>query len=174
LWLEDFHPGTADRFYKTGDLVQYQVDGSIKFVGRIVAQRKFNGQRIEMGEIEYQIMTQLPNLRETMVEILRPRHGVQQETLVAFVCFSDASSRHQTYSNGQALRLSANEKTTLLHLQEMLRAKMPAYMVPSLFVPLREIPITTSGKVGRESLAQYVSELLEDQLFHYYLSDAAE
>lgn len=127
-----------------------------------------------MGEIENQIKAQLPNLRQTEVEILKPIHGVHQEMLVAFVCFSDAYNRPQAYSNGQILRLSTDQKTMLLRLQEILRAKLPAYMVPSLFVPLHEMPITTSGKVDQRSLAQYLSELPEDKLFHYSLSEAVK
>lgn len=55
LWTKTFPDGvlSSRRLYKTGDLVRYDHDGSLKFVGRKDNQVKLNGQRLELGEIEH-------------------------------------------------------------------------------------------------------------------------
>lgn len=52
-WFTEARPETKSRFYKTGDLVRYNVDGTIQFIGRKDSQVKVRGQRIELGEIEH-------------------------------------------------------------------------------------------------------------------------
>ena len=53
VWLRRIDPAQPRRLYKTGDLVKFNEDGSLIFVGRKDSQIKFRGQRIELGEIEH-------------------------------------------------------------------------------------------------------------------------
>ena len=117
------------RLYRTGDLCRYRSDGNIEFLGRIDHQVKIRGIRIELGEIE-SVLTGHPSVHETVVVLKGDR-------LVAYV-------------------VSSRSDVDLLSrdLQRYMRKKVPANMVPSLFVVLRALPHTPNGKVDRKLLPE--------------------
>ncbi|KAG6038306.1 putative NRPS-like protein biosynthetic cluster [Claviceps citrina] len=78
--------GGGGRLYKTGDLVRYNADGSLVFVGRKDVQLKINGQRVEAGEVEHWVQRCMPSARRVAVEMIYPRGGGDSAPmLVAFV-----------------------------------------------------------------------------------------
>lgn len=79
-WLRPIRP--SSRLYRTGDLVQRNEDGSFLFMGRKDTQVKINGQRVELGEIEYQIQACFPGAVQTIVDITSSPTGL---SLAAFV-----------------------------------------------------------------------------------------
>jgi amino acid adenylation domain-containing protein len=122
-------PGT--RLYKTGDLVRYLPDGNIEYLGRIDNQVKIRGFRIESGEIE-SVLTQYQSVREAVVVTPEDMPGDRQ--LVAYVVPAEAAS----------LSVSL--------LKDFLSHKLPAYMMPSLFVLLDALPLAPNGKINRKAL----------------------
>ncbi len=120
------------QLYKTGDLARWQPDGNIEFLGRSDFQVKFRGYRIELGEIETAIANH-PAVRETVV-VLKNQHVVNEGKLVAYIV------------QNQGLVLTVSE------LRDFLSASLPAYMLPSHFVMLQSIPLTTNGKIDRKAL----------------------
>ncbi len=118
---------TGDRLYRTGDLARWRADGVIEFLGRADDQVKIRGFRVEPGEIE-SVLTQHPAVRGAAVTLHSVASG--DPRLVAYVA---------TESN-------------VADLQRFLSERLPAYMIPSLFVPLRKLPLTPSGKVDRRAL----------------------
>ena len=128
---DPFSPDPEARLYRTGDLVRYLRSGDIEFLGRIDHQIKVRGFRIEMGEIE---------------TVLR-QHGAVNETVVAV--------REDTPGNQRlvAYFVPAQESASIAsELREFLKSKLPEYMVPSAFVPLKAMPLTPNGKVNRRAL----------------------
>jgi acyl carrier protein len=126
------HPFSSEpgqRLYKTGDLARYLADGNIEFLGRFDHQVKIRGFRIELGEIEA-ALAQHPAVREAVVSV----HGEapSERRLVAYVALERTSG--------------------IVELRNFLRTKFPDYMVPSAFVFLDRLPVTTNGKVDRSSL----------------------
>jgi amino acid adenylation domain-containing protein len=121
----------GERLYRTGDLARYLPDGNIEFLGRIDHQVKLRGFRIELGEIEA-ALGRHPLVREAVV-LLR-EDGLQGRQLVAYVVARD----------GQA---PAPDE-----LRRSLQQKLPQYMLPSVFVTLDALPLTSSGKVDRRQL----------------------
>ena len=119
------------RMYKTGDLAQYLPDGTIKFLGRIDHQVKIRGFRIEIGEIE-EVLRQHPEVQETVVVVREDTPG--DKRLIAYVVPRSGQSAH---SNS---------------LRSYLLEKLPGYMVPSAFVPLKTLPHTPNGKLDRSAL----------------------
>src|SRR5262249_16633284 len=123
----------GERLYKTGDLARYFSDGNIDFLGRIDDQVKIRGYRIELREIET-VLDQRPGLSEIVV--LPRNEAGSTKRLVAYVV------RNQDLG------------ATSAELCSFLRAKLPDYMVPSAFVFLDSLPVTSSGKVDRNALPE--------------------
>ncbi len=117
--------------YRTGDLARYRKDGMLEFLGRIDNQVKIRGYRIELGEIEAALMEQRG---VKMCAVLAREDEPGDKHLVAYVV---------PYEIGNA---NAEE------LRSALLQKLPKYMVPSHFVLLESLPLTTNGKIDRKAL----------------------
>ena len=122
---------SGQKLYKTGDLARYLPDGNIEYLGRLDHQVKIRGFRIELGEIERQL-SQHSAVREAVV--LAREEASDEKRLVAYL----------TMKNG--------EVPTVSELRELLRTKLPEYMVPSAFVTLERFPLNPNGKVDRKAL----------------------
>jgi amino acid adenylation domain-containing protein len=126
------------RLYRTGDLGRYLADGNIEFLGRIDHQVKIRGYRVELGEIEA-VLGQHPAVCETVVVVREDDFG-------------DASAPLKT---GHQLVAYIANKGPAPHsdeLRNLLRQKLPGYMVPSAFVFLDSLPLAPNGKVDRKNL----------------------
>jgi amino acid adenylation domain-containing protein len=121
----------GDRIYRTGDLGRYLPNGEVAFAGRADQQVKIRGFRIELGEIEA-VLGRLPGVREAVVLARQDDPDPGSRRLVAYVV-----------AEGEG-KVSA--------LRDALRAQLPAYMVPSVFMPLDKLPVTPNGKVDRGAL----------------------
>ena len=119
------------RLYKTGDLVRYLPNGEIEFLERIDHQTKIRGFRIELGEIEA-VLRQHPAVAETVVVVREDAPGDQR--LTAYLVPTQGSA------------------PTVGALRDLLKEKLPEYMVPSAFVTLSVMPLTPNGKVNRRAL----------------------
>jgi amino acid adenylation domain-containing protein len=126
------HPFSREggrRMYRTGDLCRWLASGEIEFLERIDNQVKLRGFRIELGEIEA-VLGRHESVRSCVVT---PQHGSGQR-LVAYVVAND-------------------EKTIeTAELSRYLGERLPAYMIPALFVRLESLPLLSSGKVDRKAL----------------------
>ncbi len=121
-------PG-GPRRYRTGDLGRYRPDGTVEFMGRRDGQVKVRGYRIELGEIE-SVLQHHPRVQAGVV-VCREESGGEPQ-LVGYVVSRDA--------------LSVNE------IRQYLNGQLPAYMVPSVFVLLDQLPLKPNGKVDRNAL----------------------
>jgi amino acid adenylation domain-containing protein len=123
--------GSGNRIYRTGDIVRSLPDGALEFLGRVDFQVKLRGHRIELGEIEAAIEQQ-PGVREAVVIAREDRPG--DKRLVAYVTTSDENS------------------VTSHALRAALESKLPEFMIPSHFVSLERLPLTSNGKIDRNAL----------------------
>ncbi|KAI9708860.1 MAG: NRPS [Candelaria pacifica] len=164
-WRKKFGlPTQGSRFYKTGDLVKYNDDGGLKYMGRKDAQVKLRGQRIELGEIEYHVRRAITDIINLAVELIIPQDGKRENAMIAlFVVIDDATD--------EAIELLDISSTTTARVRELrkevqgeLETLLPAFMVPSVFIPLRRLPMTVSGKVHRKRLREIGSSLSTQQL----------
>ncbi|MEH2267588.1 MAG: amino acid adenylation domain-containing protein [Nostoc sp.] len=119
------------RLYKTGDLARYRSDGNLEFLGRIDHQVKVRGYRIELGEIEG-LLGQHPKVQEAVV-LMREDLPKNQSLVAYFVANTEIAP-------------------TTTNLRNFLKEKLPEYMLPSVFVQLKALPLTTNGKVDRRAL----------------------
>ncbi|MCY9537229.1 amino acid adenylation domain-containing protein [Paenibacillus thiaminolyticus] len=116
-----------EKVYQTGDLARWMPDGNIEFIGRMDTQVKIRGYRIELGEIEA-VMRKLQDAGEAVVMAHEYEPG---------------DTRLVAYYNG-----TAEASQVKLHLQKQL----PHYMIPSYFVQMEALPLTSSGKLDRKAL----------------------
>ncbi|MBN1624865.1 MAG: amino acid adenylation domain-containing protein, partial [Clostridia bacterium] len=124
-----FEPGKL--MYRTGDLASWYSQGDIEFFGRNDNQIKINGLRIEYGEIETHIL-KYGEIREAVVSIW------EDDTGKPIIC---AYYVADTEINSKDIR-------------EKLSEKLPVYMIPSYFIRIKKMPLTTSGKVARTMLPE--------------------
>jgi amino acid adenylation domain-containing protein len=137
-------PGS--RLYRTGDRARYLPDGNIEFLGRIDNQIKIRGYRIELGEIEA-ALNQHPAVNQSVVVA---QDGTMND-------WSDAESCKSKIENQESERLVAyivptEQKPSITELRSFLGEKLPEYMMPSAFVILELLPLTSNGKVDRQAL----------------------
>ncbi|HDX9649186.1 TPA: amino acid adenylation domain-containing protein, partial [Bacillus cereus] len=120
------------KMYRTGDLARWLPSGNIEFIGRTDHQVKIRGYRIELGEIENQIL-KLDNIKET--KVVARIDGENSQYLCAYVV------------------LENKEKAiTVTEMRRYLSKELPNYMIPAFFTQLKELPLTTNGKIDINSL----------------------
>jgi len=117
------------RLYRTGDEVRYRPDGTLEFLGRLDQQVKLHGFRIELGEIE-SVLSKVEGIGQAVVILREDRPG--DKRLVA-------------YYTGRADLSSTS-------LFQALKATLPDYMVPSVFMRLEKFPLTPNAKLDRKAL----------------------
>ena len=133
LSAERFIESEGGRHYRTGDRVRADADGVLHYLGRIDAQLKIDGYRVEPGEIEVALLAH-PALRDAAVGACEPP-GLGRQ-LAAWVVAREAA-------DGAAL---------IGELREHLRSRLPAYLQPLHYVLLPRLPTTPSGKIDRARL----------------------
>jgi len=115
--------------YHTGDLARWLPDGNIEYMGRIDDQVKIRGFRIELGEIEAQLLVH-PSVREAVVIACEDSHG--DKYLVSYY--------------------TGTEELEAAELRGQMAQTLPDYMIPSYFVQLDSMPVTSNGKVDKKAL----------------------
>lgn len=145
LTKEKFIPNPfckGERIYKTGDLARWLEDGRIDCLGRLDNQVKIRGYRIELGEIEAYIL----------------RHkGVVQAIVVPK---SDSSG-----NNFLCAYIVYNGVLNVSDLKRYLEIHLPAYMVPSFFIQVDNIPTLPNGKIDRKFLPEPGGDILSTEQY---------
>ncbi|KAA1243795.1 non-ribosomal peptide synthetase [Aquimarina sp. RZ0] len=119
-----------NRCYKSGDIGRIMPNGEIEFLNRKDSQVKLNGIRIELTEIEQNIL-ELEEIDQVVV-LTKEYNG--KMSLVVYL-----SKRHHLME---------------AKIQQFLRGRLPMFMVPNLFVYLDKFPLTRSGKISRIDLPE--------------------
>ena len=162
------------RMYKTGDLVRYNSDGTISYIGRKDQQVKLHGQRIELGEIEYHVRTHLEADWHHAVELITPGDGLGGvKALAVFACPQGDSSVPATVPDNGLLPMSTMLLHTFKNLEASLAKALPKHMVPALYIPMARLPLTSSGKLDRKQLHGYAKSMTESQVAMFRLAGSS-
>ncbi|CAG8523111.1 8211_t:CDS:2, partial [Ambispora leptoticha] len=149
--------GKRDRLYKTGDLGRYRPDGNVECVGRADDQIKIRGFRIELGEIDTHL-SQHPLVRENVTLVRRDKY--EEQTLVSYFVPVESSEMAEFLSSTDedddeddaGTKGRQKYRRLIKEIREYLKQKLPSYSVPSVFVPLRKMPLTPNGKIDKPAL----------------------
>jgi len=127
----------GERLYRSGDSGRRppRLHGDIEFLGRIDNQVKIRGFRIELGEIEKHLSGH-GQIKETVV--VAPGDSTGEKHIRAYFVPHDADA---------AVPASAE-------LREYLSHRVPDYMIPAFFIPLKRFPLTPTGKINRNALPE--------------------
>ncbi|MFC5704460.1 amino acid adenylation domain-containing protein [Cohnella faecalis] len=117
------------RIYDTGDLARWLPDGNMEFLGRVDHQVKIRGYRIELGEIQIQL-AKFPSIQSAVVIDREDQTGTKH--LCAYFVSED--------------RISS------FVLRRYLTDLLPGYMIPSYFLQVDQMPVTSNGKLDRKAL----------------------
>ena len=127
----------GQKMYCTGDLVRWNEEGLLEYIGRIDNQVKLHGYRIELEEIENK-MTQCPGVVSAAVV-------VHKQGSIEYIVGYYTSEGNQD----------------LPDIQETLMAELPSYMVPSQLIRIDQMPLTPNGKIDYKALPAPMMEHTE-------------
>ncbi|HEY0067880.1 MAG TPA: amino acid adenylation domain-containing protein [Flavisolibacter sp.] len=119
------------RIFRTGDVGKWNEQGEILFYGRMDNQVKIRGYRIELGEVEKNLAA-LPGIREAAVVA---RKGENAEAFLA------------------AYIIPEEKQPDAGRIIDLLKTRLPDYMVPRVIIGLEEFPLTPNKKIDRKALA---------------------
>jgi acyl-CoA synthetase (AMP-forming)/AMP-acid ligase II len=165
-WMMDFSGAmpVPRKIYKTGDLVKYNADGSLDYIGRKDNQVKLHGQRMDLGEVEHRLKMD-PSIRHVIVLI--PKSGLLQQRLVAMLSLNNISAPGNVLSS-DACKIIRDEQqlrrgqSDLINIRNRLEAQLPPYMLPQAWALVESIPILVSGKLDRNKVKGWVESADDD------------
>ncbi|KAH8811529.1 hypothetical protein F5884DRAFT_876794 [Xylogone sp. PMI_703] len=163
----DSHTQCRRRFYRTGDLVKYKEDGSLSFVGRYDNQVKSYGQRIELSEVEHHIAQCLPDYMKTTVEFGMNKLFGEESRLIGFLSEKSghvSEVQLDSWFSTDFQDAPRPHRSLIQDLRRKLPGLLPSYMVPSFFIALPMLPLSTAGKVDRKTLRTIVNQLRASDL----------
>ena len=158
-WLKEGQDSSR-RFYKVGDLLRQNTNGSFDFVGRVDSQVKIRGQRVELGEVEQKLSS---HPAVTACVAACPKAGPYHNSLVAVVQLKIPEDRavkplprgqntlemHVLYSR------DLNYETS--QLSQFMQERVPPYMIPSFWIVVAKIPFSASAKIDRRKVISWLT-----------------
>lgn len=165
-----------DRIYRTGDLVRALHDGSFDFAGRADDQVKLRGQRLEIGEINQVVKGAGEHAVQAVATLVLKHPKQQKDQLVSFfVVLSDPREQQPlrtisptaataTATTGEPAVIRTHSRKLISKLAAACRSKLPAYMVPTHFLPISHIPLSINNKVDARALKALYQDTALDVL----------
>ncbi|KAI1764836.1 hypothetical protein GGR53DRAFT_295588 [Hypoxylon sp. FL1150] len=155
---------SGSRLLKTGHHVRYREDGEIEFVSVVGEEMNIDGKSFCVSDVEPKLRQCLGRGVDVVVETIAFNDPSSAPILAAFVELGDS---HFQGSQG-LLKLSRVTRERLYLSKKMadmvLRETLPSYMIPSAYIPVRRMPLTTTLEVNRLELQRMISGLSRKQL----------
>ena len=153
--------------YMTGDIVRQLHDGSFEFVGRRDDLVKLSGMRVELSEISFALAKGHSDI-EQVATMHIGRSDRPAKVIVVFL-----SVPQLQYEKTKGDTPITNEKAAEIANAASMRARrtLPEHMIPSVFIVLSSIPVTTSAKIDRNALVK-AYELIDLEAWEKKMSPA--
>ncbi|KAF9878363.1 nonribosomal peptide [Colletotrichum karsti] len=158
--LEDGKPKT--RYFKTGHRVRYMEDGTLDFVSSGRDDVEINGQIIPVAQVEQKLRRCLGQGIDLAVDSIITRDA--QPALAAFVELGE--KLFEGSEDLTRITITTRERTYIAKklIESSLGTGLPAQMMPTIFIPVRHLPVTPSLKVNRRKLQKMANWLSREQL----------
>lgn len=133
-------------------------------------------QRLELGEVEAQLQHLLPASTRLAAAVVSPKGDAQKKLVAVFIALpkgaADSSSpAGENQSRDRTMEVSPEDletfRRTVQTVDAQLKTVLPSFMMPSAYVPLAALPVSTSGKTDRRQLRDLAASLTQDQLSEY-------
>ncbi|MEV1049529.1 condensation domain-containing protein, partial [Streptomyces sp. NPDC049916] len=122
----------GSRMYRTGDVVRWNGEGELEYLGRSDHQLKIRGIRVEPGEVEAALLRQ-PSVSRAVVVARPDQRGFP--SLFGYVT-------------------AGEEPADATRLREDLRRELPDHLVPAAILVLDAFPLNANGKLDRNALPE--------------------
>lgn len=161
-WPYETTPPPPRRLYKTGDLVRFNSDGTLEFVGRKDLQLKVRGQRVELGEIEHHLST-YPAIALSIAA--SPQSGSYSKSLLAVVQLREKATLLESATT--EIRLLSKSESDAANfnaadLAVFMKSKLPPYMIPDHCLVVKKLPLSVSGKINRKLVDHWLISVTRD------------
>jgi hypothetical protein len=154
-----------DRIYRTGDLARRNSDGAFEFIGRIDTQMKINGYRVEAIEVENAILN-ASGIKQVTVGVMNRSRSSVRNVLVAWLVKDGSSCDYES------AEWTFKVKELITKTRQACSIVLPRYMIPTIWIPVKEIPLTNNGKVNFKELVAFTETLSETMLQNFQSSES--
>lgn len=143
-----------ERVYRTGDLVRVLYDNSFDILGRADDQVKLRGQRLEVAEINEVIKRGIDQVRDVATLVLEHMKS-QRMQLVSFFVLNPPKKR------GIVLEILGGDVSRKIAstIRQICQDKLPPYMIPSHFIAVNSIPLSSNNKIETRQLKSLYNDL---------------
>ncbi|TGO63093.1 hypothetical protein BCON_0015g00220 [Botryotinia convoluta] len=138
-----------ERVYRTGDLVRILHDGTFLFLGRADDQVKLRGQRLELSEINEVIKKSRNDLEEVVTLVLKHKAQAKEQLVTFFVVSGKNGSK---------------DSEVIPFIRDACSSRLPGYMVPTHFIPIKALPLNANNKADAKQLAAKFNDLSMEDL----------
>nr|XP_023907979.1 nonribosomal peptide synthetase 2-like [Quercus suber] len=146
------------KVYRTGDLVRLLHDGSFMFEGRKDSQSKLRGQRLETAEIDVVVKASSDSIIDTLATVIKASNGAH-EMLVSFLATDHAKKGRELIVD-----FSDQARQLTVRARQACEQHLPAYMVPTHFIPITMLPLTVNNKIDGKRLTAFFDSLTTQNL----------
>lgn len=136
-----------ERVYRTGDLVRILHDNTFEYIGRTDDQVKLRGQRLEVAEINEVLKRGIDEVQDVATMVIKHKNSERMHLVSFLVPFSSITRNAAV----EILESETSQKITSL-ARKICEGNLPPYMVPTHFIPVNHMPLSSNNKIELKSL----------------------
>ncbi|KAG8420261.1 Nonribosomal peptide synthetase [Metarhizium acridum] len=160
--------GRKGRLYKTGDLVRYNQDGSLSFIGRKDSRLKIRGQWLDVAKVEHQVRKCMPSGTQAIAEVIELVGAKDKKMLAVFIQAAGKEDDGKRENNMVSVVLPVVAGIEVVRLRPELESALSRSVwintVSMVYFRVAHFPVMASGKTDRRRLREMGAMLSSQQL----------